>query len=259
MDDDEYMLPPGCKMSILPHPWGIDDAVELALFQDHRYAFFFWSSWTKKLELDAAPPALVSLDWHEDLVAPDETEQQALLAINQDDKREIALFCWEELNQLNDGQILASAFLNLIGDIYVVRKQIDVVENVFQDSQGRGHRIRCFDTIDELVAELKDTQIERVFFDVDLDYFTESEDGSGGGDNVKLVPDEEIRAALDPSSELMLWIFRRLAGMTIATEPEFCGGIANSNHLVSVVSETLFAPQLLADDATWKHLENTKA
>jgi len=258
MDDHEYALPPGCNMSILPHPSGVDDAVELALFQDHRYAFFFWLSWTRKLQLETAPPALISLDWHEDLAAPDEVEQQELLGLNQNDLRGVALFCWEHLNPLNDGHILAAAFLNLIGDIYVVRKQIEVVVDAFQDAQGREHRIRCFDTIDELVTALRGAKVERVFFDLDLDYFTESEDGSGGGEKVELVSDEVIKAALNPSSELLQWVFERFAGMTIATEPEFCGGMINSNHLVSVVSESLFVPQLLADNATWKHLEDAR-
>lgn len=254
MEHDEYLLPPGCKDSILQHPSGSNEAVELALFQDHRFAFFFWSRWTRKLGLEKRPPTLVSLDWHEDLAAPGGEELDELIGLNQGDPREVSLFCWERLNPINDGHILAAAYLNLIGDIYVVRKQIESSDNSFEDSQGRSHRICCFGTIEELLVELKQAQGERVFFDLDLDYFTESPDLCGGGGEVQLVSDDAVRSVLDPKGELLGWVFERFAGMTIATEPEFCGGVINSNRLLSVVSDCLFYPQLMGHGATWKHL-----
>jgi hypothetical protein len=106
------------------------------------------------------------------------------------------------------------------------------------------------------MAELTQVSDSRVFFDVDLDYFTESPDLCGGGKNVSLVPDCEVKATLDPKGELMAWIFQRMSGMTIATEPEFCGGLINSNHLVSVLSDCLFHPQLMGHGSTWKHLKS---
>lgn len=254
-EHDEYSIPPGCKCGILAHPAGTNEAVELALFQEHRFAFFFWSKWTRALGLQNSPPDLVSLDWHEDLAAPGGQELNDLLDLDQSDPRALAIFCWEGLNPLNDGHILAAAYLNLIGNIYVVRKQFGGTDDSFEDANGRSHRICCFDTIDDLVAELRQTNVERVFFDIDLDYFTASPDLCGGGNKVELVADEVVRTVLDPESELLAWVFQRFAGMTIATEPEFCGGLINSNHLLSLVSDALFAPQLLADGANWKHLQ----
>lgn len=253
MEYYEYITPPGCKDFIIRHPSGADEAVEVALFQDHRFAFFFWLRWINKLGLTDNPPALISLDWHEDLAAPAGEEIEDLASLKQDDFRDVALFCWERLNPLNDGHILSAAHLNLIGDIFVVRKQNNGA-NSFIDAQGRSHRICCFDTIDELMVELRQVKVERVFFDIDLDYFTESSDRCGGGSEVALVSDEAVRAALDPESELLKWVFERFAGMTIATEPEFCGGVIKSNHLLSLLSESLFKPELLAHQTKWKHL-----
>ncbi len=51
MEHDEYSSPPGCKVAILAHPSGVDESLDLALFHDHRYAFFFWSIWTRNLGL----------------------------------------------------------------------------------------------------------------------------------------------------------------------------------------------------------------
>lgn len=250
---DEFLLPPGCKADILRHPSRADAAVEVALFQDHRYAFFFWLRWSRGLGHERVP-GLVSLDWHEDLAGPDAEECKELLALNPDAPRDVALFCWEKLNPLNDGHILAAAYLGLVGDIYVVRKQQGEPHQDFIDAAGIAHRICCFASTEAFLAQVAQEEHQEVFFDIDLDYFTESPDRCGGGDRVTLVPDEHISRSLDPGAPLMAWIFPRLCGMTIATEPEFCGGIENSNRLLSVVSSALFSPSLLSHRAKWKHL-----
>jgi hypothetical protein len=172
--------------------------------------------------------------------------------------REVALFCWRNLNRGNDGHILAAAYLDLIGDIYVIRKQYaqfgeqhrSYVDS-FHDVNGQVHRVRCFSSVATLMAELTQVSNSQVFFDVDLDYFTESPDLCGGGENVSLVTDCEVKATLDPNGELMAWLFQRMAGMTIATEPKCCGGLLNSNHLLSVLSDCLFHPQLMGHGSTW--------
>ncbi|MBU1236387.1 MAG: UPF0489 family protein [Gammaproteobacteria bacterium] len=256
MKDDDFLLPPGCKSSILPHPSGDHEAVEVAVFQEHRYAFFFWAKWTRELKLAAEPPALITLDWHEDLGPVDDREKRTLRDLDLDDARQVALHCWEGLCELNDGQISAAAYLNLVGDIYVLRKQTDTVEDEFVDAGGQTHRVRCFDSAGELMKFLADSNISRVYFDVDLDYFTESPDMCGGGPDVKLVTDKVVREILDPEGNLLRWVFNRLAGVTIATEPEFCGGVVASNRLMTLLSESLFDPQLLSDAPTWRHLSS---
>lgn len=254
MEHDEFSFPPGSVVDILPSLSENLDKVEVALFQDHRFAFFFWLRWSSIFNSEERPPALITLDWHEDLVPPDETECQALGALNRDSPREISLFCWEYLNPLNDGHILAAAYLNLIGDIYVVRKQKDSTNGFFTDAYGRTHYIYLFDTVDDLVSSIMSVTCDRVILDIDLDYFTESSDSCGGGECVTLVSDSSIKKVLNPDGDFLSWVFPRLVGLTIATEPEFCGGIGNSNHLLSVVSKTLFYPQLLSSCTTWRHL-----
>lgn len=108
----------------------------------------------------------------------------------------------------------------------------------------------------QLTDALKEKGVGRLYFDIDLDYFTESDDPTfGGGKNVRLVSDKEIHKTIEPSSELMKWILPRMSGMTIALEPEFCGGISNANHILEIVSQALFSPQLLRQDCHWKHLQ----
>ena len=258
MLDEDWIVPPGCKYSIMDHPSGTNRAVEVAVFQDHRFAFFFWLKWRSQLGPDEAAPLLVSLDWHEDLAAPDEAEIDDLNALRIDHLRDVAVFCWGKLNSNNDGHILAAAYLNFVGDIYVVRKQHGCSARSFQDGSGRQHRISCFSSVVDLLRALEKAQDQRVFFDIDLDYFTESPDSCGGGAEVRLVDDREVAATLDPQGELMSWVFPRMCGMTIATEPDFCGGVINAGRLLGILSDTLFHPQLLAHDVKWKHLNSTK-
>jgi hypothetical protein len=258
-DEDCTVVPPGCKFSIMASPSGSNEAVEVAVFQDHRFAFFFWLKWKLQCGADTAAPALVTLDWHEDLLKPEGAEFGDLEALRTDTPSEVALFCWSKLSSNNDSHILAAAYLNFVGDIYVVRKQDQgTKDHPFKDRAGRTHHIRLFSSIAELLKALEDVQDQQVFFDIDLDYFTESPDPCGGGAEVSLVDDREIAKTLDPQGDLMSWVFPRMSGMTIATEPDFCGGVVNSEYLLAVLSDTLFHPQLLAQDAKWKHLNLAK-
>ncbi len=46
--------------------------------------------------------------------------------------------------------------------------------------------------------------------------------------------DQDILSLLDIDSEFMQWIFKRMKGMTIATEPKWCGGLINSNKIYKI-------------------------
>jgi len=253
MDGGKYIRPPGTYYDILAHPARANQAVEVAVVQDHRFVFFYWLKWNNELGVEIPSPTLVSLDWHADLVPPSEGERAELMALDTNNYKSVAILCWEKLNPLNDGHILSAAYLGLIGDICVVCKQKHTTPDRFRDVNGNIHAIRCYRSVDELFRELKNEGNANVFFDIDLDYFTESTDPCGGGVNVQLVGDDDIRGILNPQSELFAWMFERLAGMTIATEPKFCGRFVNSNHLFSIVSSALFHPTLLSQRCGWKH------
>jgi len=62
--NDEYATPPGSLSQLLSHPYYRErKSIEIAIFNDHRYAFFFWNKWTQKLMNDGSinyPPSLVT-------------------------------------------------------------------------------------------------------------------------------------------------------------------------------------------------------
>ncbi len=260
MKDNQYLKLPNADYEIMSHPNGTDNTIELGLVKDHRFAFYFWFKWWKKtkrkLEQNVEKaPSLVTIDWHRDLCTPCESEQEDLNALNLKSYKEVALFSWDKLNQLNDGHILSAAYLNLIGDIYVLCKQEDLnTEESFNDHWGNEHKIICCESIEDLLKELSQNSIEKIYFDIDLDYFTKSDDPCGGGENVRLMSDNEITSILDSNSDFMKWVFERMEGMTIATEPDFCGGLSNSNKIYNLVDTTLFKGHLFSKNARWKHL-----
>jgi len=254
MNDDQYVCPPGTDYSIITSPNGKNTAMEVAVMKEHRFAFFYWNKWTK-IKSFIKQPALVSIDWHQDLCPPCDLEKEELDNLNIDSHIEVARFSWEKLNPLNDGHILSSAYLNLIGDVYVLCKQeINEGNLKIRDKYGNIHQINCYSNVDALYAALSSSDEQQVFFDIDLDYFTESTDPCGGGENVELVGTSVIHDLLSPSSVFMCWCFERVQGMTIATEPKFCGGLRNSNTIYNQVDLALFETPLFGTSVKWKQL-----
>ena len=257
--NDKYIRPPGTYYDILAHPKDIDKAIEVAVIQDHRFAFYFWFKWWKETDRNLSqknqtPPALITIDWHRDLGAPCNEEREDLKNLDLDNYEKSALFCWNKLHSHNDGHILSAAYLNLIGDIYVLCKQDGDDDGKFIDRWENEHNVMCFNSSESLYEQLVKNDIGEIYFDIDLDYFTESKDSCGGGEDLTLTDEEDIMSLLDSDSNFMKWIFERMSGMTIATEPEFCGGMSNSNKIYSVVDRALFSPQLFSKNTKWKHL-----
>ena len=54
-----HIEPPGALREILSHPINESQAIELAVFQEHRFAFFYWNKWIRE-NVSSNPPCLVS-------------------------------------------------------------------------------------------------------------------------------------------------------------------------------------------------------
>lgn len=64
---------------------------------------------------------------------------------------------------------------------------------------------------------------------------------------------EEIINLLSIDTLLIKWIFERLKGFTIATEPKHCGSLLKSNKLLDIVNKIYFKPSLFSKNCDWKH------
>jgi len=245
-----YLEPLGAYKSILENPF-TKKALEVAVFHEHRIAFYYWALWTTGIKygepLISPPPTLVSFDWHEDTVTPNESEQQELQELILKVPSDIAFFSWAMLSPLNDGHILSAAYLNLIADIFLIRKQENRGHPPLVDMFGNTHQVYSFDNVEDMLNSLKNhAGVNKVYFDIDLDYFTESPDSCGGGPDLTLVPADKIITTLDPQSDLMKFLLPRLNGMTIAIEPKFCGGYSSAMNIYQTVEKTMFNGQLLS-------------
>lgn len=246
-DSDQKQLdPPGTFVEILPHPFDkVNKSVEKAVIIEHRFAFFYWMKWYQDLmdkkKIDK-PPLLVSIDWHTDLTTS-EGEQQELNKIDNYSLADLALFCWEKLSPMNDGQILAAAYLNVIGDIVLLKREysIDGLDGKpFKDKNGNPHNIFEFNDVKDFEKHLIKREENSVFFDIDLDYFITSEGNFSERDSWIMMKKRKIKKIINVKRRYMKWILKRLEGYTIATEPEYCGGILQSSKILTIIEEQFF-------------------
>tara|TARA_B100000378_G_scaffold277056_1_gene276382 strand:- start:19374 stop:20183 length:810 start_codon:yes stop_codon:yes gene_type:complete len=250
-----HIEPPGSLRQILSHPYLDNGVVELALFQEHRYAFFFWNKWVREKELEK-PPCLVSLDWHQDLCYPCETEKQWLDELNLSNDGDVSVFSWAKLAGNNDGQILSAAYLNLVGNVYIHCRQATFKaaweDEELLDKYGNIHLIKKFKKLEDIEEYILKCNETKVFFDIDLDFFVLDSGLHNGTFDFTYLKKNEIESILNHERPLINWIFNRLVGFTIATEPKHCGGLLKSNEFLNLISKAYFVPELFSPNCSWK-------
>ena len=198
----EYVKPPGTMTELLSHPIRDYGVIEVAVFNEHRYAFFFWNKWTNKLIEDDSinhAPCLVTLDWHTDLGWPTEGERKWLDKLDSSNNLDTSLYAWANLSGLNDDHIVAAAYLNKIGNIYVHCRQGrfgDDEDKVYTDKFGNKHLIKKFKVFAELELHLLQSDEQCVYFDIDLDFFTLNNPLNGKGKEFTYLTDSEIKRML---------------------------------------------------------------
>ncbi|WP_256009464.1 hypothetical protein [Desertivirga xinjiangensis] len=237
---------------ILLHPFQRDHCIELALFQEHRFAFYYWLKWTNNLLTEI--PSLISYDWHQDLAPPYKDELEELQELDTTNRAEVALYTWAKLSHFNDVQIRAALLLNKLKDVYVICRQ-DVgrkAKEEIRDIYGNVHTINIFRSTEAFDAYVPCIEDQKVYLDIDLDFFTFGNPTSGKSPfNTKgytYMKQAAIKELFSANSETLRWILRRLAGFTIATEPEFCGGLKKSNYFLGILDNIFFTPSLFHRD-----------
>jgi hypothetical protein len=254
-----HIIPPGSMYEILSKPFDESKVIELAVFQEHRYSFFYWVKWYKKQKL-TKPPCLISFDWHQDLCFPSLIEKEWLKDLNLSKDSDVAVFSWAKLAGNNDGHILSAAYLNIIGDIYVHCRQnqfgLNWEDEEIVDLYGNTHLIKKFKHYEDLENHISLIEDEHVFFDIDLDFFVTNNPYSEKNTPYEYMSKSQIEEILDIKRPLIKWIFDRLLGFTIATEPTYCDGLLKSNELLDIVNNIYFEPSLFSsmeNGCEWKH------
>ena len=252
------MYPPGCFTEIVLHPSGLNDAIEIGIVQEHRFAFFYWLKWYQENKSKGlSSPHLVTVDWHNDVGCAADFFPEIINKLD-DNTIELAIYSWYGLRQLNDGHIAPAMYLNAINDVYVILKQEHNQRsetNPFIDKFGNQHMVHYYYSTEDFLNAHEQDEDYPLIFDLDLDYFTEQKDRNNPTyRDITLVSNQEIHNIMNNSSRFMHWLFRRMCGMTIALEPKYCGGIHNCLQILNTVSSCLFDPPLLQPECRWKHL-----
>lgn len=255
--NDYCSWPANSYFQILRHPSGnLSKSIELAIFNEHRFAFYYWIRWNLNYQTSIIPD-LISFDWHQDLAYPSENEQRELNQLSLNNLFEVSCFSWARLNPLNDNHILSATYLNQINDIWVVCKQNRFEEwkdEKLYDRNNRVHIIRKFPDQGSLFKELVKSKIEHLFFDIDLDYFTIENSTSNDKHRFTYMKDRDINDIFNTDDEFMRWIFKRMDGFTIALEPEHVGSIFKTLKYLTLLNKLFFNGSILHWDCEWKHL-----
>jgi len=257
-----YSSPPNVVGALLTHAsQGRKKEIEMAAFNEHRFAFYFWAKWKKENKINPTPD-LITFDWHQDL-APAKNKEQ-LRKLNVKNLFEVSFFAWAKLSIANDDHILAAAYLDLIGDVHVVCKEAplnppkgrkstplsedagrrirnDGIVKEIIDCKGKKHFIRKYENEQALMDNIQTQNIEHLYFDIDLDYFTIENKSSNKEQRFTYMKDREIKEIFNLETPFIQWIFKRMEGLTIAFEPDYTGGIDKSMKYYNLLDKLWFA------------------
>lgn len=244
------LYPPGIVSDFVESP-----NCTIGLVHSHRLVFYFWSNFNKKYSEGRATstqnrPLFVSIDFHNDSGVERDFDKAEIEGISTSDDLALSLYCWLRLPPGNDGQILPALYLNSFSDAYILLKKkfYRKCEDVY-DKNNKRHSIKYFKKLDELIVELQQISGHPIYLDIDLDYFVTKDSGDYRGG--KLVPDDEFRNILKLKRELMKILYPNLVGLTIALEPECCGGMKNSLHVLSILNGEFFCGFLFTEKCNW--------
>lgn len=244
-----YPDPPGCLTDIISTPFNKHETMELTLMQEHRFAFYYWAKWNREKQF-TIPPSLISIDWHQDLSPPYADEKKGLKALDLSNPPKIANYTWHKLSAHNDVQIHAAVLRNQLKDVYMICRQMTSRPTAYsvKDFYGNLHNVRIFKSFEELQGFLPLIDDAHLYFDIDLDYFTLSNPYSLGCPYRKnaftFQSRKEIESAFCISNPVIRFVFERMVGLTIATEPKFCGGLKRSNYFLGIIDSLYFYPSL---------------
>ncbi|TYP93648.1 hypothetical protein LX73_1357 [Fodinibius salinus] len=252
--DPQNCNPPGTFLTKLPHPANSNRSVEKAVIMEHRFAFFFWMKWRNQLQdiqSDQQAPTLVTIDWHRDFAPPTDKQKKSLLQLDQSNLSDVSNYVWARFAQTNDAHIRCATWLNLVGDVILLKNTAEEMHQTIMDHEGREHTFYEFGDFERFQNFILDREDQHIFFDIDLDYFIHGKGKRHYSEDFSRYTDEEIKTVIDPQQPVFQHILPKCEGITLAQEPGYCGGMLNSAHIMTVIYEQLFAA-----NGDWPQLQN---
>jgi hypothetical protein len=256
-----WLDPPGCEETYASFPANKRSSCPVGIVHEHRFAFFFWGLYAQ--DQNERHPVLITIDSHDDVGVPGEVIPNDLDNLNIRNRTELALFVWTRLRSLNDGHILPALYLNFFSDAYVLMNDGEDYDEIrssgneqrHKDREGHLHRVKFYRDVEHLLGDLP--QNGPVFLDIDLDFFAlESREAGARVGSETLKSDDDIRLLLSIEGPFMGALMNRIVGLTIALEPNYCGGLCNSLHVLDILNHEFFGGTLCMDSCKWKRRAN---
>lgn len=237
-------FPPGSVVENINCQQGTNNkSIPKVIFIEHRYAFFWWNHLVReKRKQDSSYSVdLITIDYHQDLAEPNEHEKADLenLILNSD--KEVALFTWKKIHIKNDSHILSAAYRNIIGSVYVLTKSIIIDDKInYLDNKAGQHSIYVCDNYNEFESKIKkQIKSKNIILDIDVDYFIKKEGLQFQKDSWELMNESEFNRFVDDLNKLLGPLIQKIDLVTIALEPDYNGGFANSIYNYTRLDERL--------------------
>lgn len=190
---------------------------------------------------------------------PSEVIPEDLDNLDIGNRTELGLFAWLRLRSLNDGHILPALYLDFFSDVYILLStdedscefKLSHTDQQQADRNGHTHTVKFYQNAQQLLLDIPPDS--PVFLDIDLDFFAidNPEAGSLLGSEL-LRSDAEISSILSINGSLVGPLLDRIVGLTIALDPQYCGGLCNSLHILDILNRELFDGTLCTHSCKWK-------
>jgi hypothetical protein len=219
------------------------------VFDPHRLALPCWALAAH----GSAPALLITLDRHFDLVPPKVKTPPGLSVL------ELDAHARRALDVRNYDHILAALDAGVITDVIAIARASPV--GSFEGSLWQGHQLVRGRTVDSFSADFGTeraspeakqalaliSQAPRIVLDVDLDCFTSSSDADPT--TVLPWPQSVIREYLMPLGSEAFWaaVLPKCVALTLAREPNHCGGLIAGARLFEAAAQVLFTELLHTD------------
>jgi hypothetical protein len=254
----------------------LDTPYSVITYTDHRWTLPVFFSALDQKAMSSLP--LVVFDQHYDICEPSLSSLEQIRRIRKagTDIGSIVDLCKNHLSPMNDDWIIAGMELGIIGDAVLVYSQGSEDPPLSHlDHMGNTHKIRrlpglseafthqgalCDTMQDDRFSELwsilrwecRDGRFSRtrtprsLFLDFDLDCFVSNWHGK-----VFPLPEEILRQEMEYESDrpstsgwtpkmLVKTFLEDAAVVTLAQEPNWCGGQQNADHILLMINRVLF-------------------
>ena len=249
--------PPGSETVTVSSPSGLNRSFSIGIVHEHRFAFCHWADYAY-LNKDW-PPILLTLDSHNDVGATSDVFTDELTALDFRNRVMVGLYTWLRLPPLNDGHILPALYLDFFSDVFVLLNgkhelfDEDCLDEPteYQDRHTKTHTVRYFTDPKLLIGAIPPGR--DIYLDIDLDFFSDPyspKENKKGAE--RQWPANSIRQFLTEPTGVIQSVLPSLVGLTIALEPQYCGGLINSHRALGIINEALFSDTLCTNAAKWK-------